>query len=45
MKSKKTIKKAKTQICVICKGNEKISNKKKCCPPKTTSKKKGSWNL
>jgi len=38
-------KKAKSLVCVICKGDKKIQGKEKCCPAKMTSKKKGSWNL
>jgi len=38
-------KKAKSIVCVICKGDKKIQSKKKCCAPGMTSKKKGSWNL
>ncbi|MFH1768293.1 MAG: hypothetical protein ABH858_03935 [Candidatus Omnitrophota bacterium] len=38
-------KKRKSLVCVICKGDKKISLKKKCCGPKITAKEKGSWNM
>ncbi len=37
--------KAKSIVCIICKGDKKIRSKKKCCGPKMTSRNKGSWNL
>jgi len=38
-------KKAKSVVCVICRGDKKVQSKKKCCSPGMTLKKKGSWNL
>jgi len=38
-------KKTKSLVCVICKGDKKVQNRKKCCNPKMTSRKKGSWNI
>ena len=38
-------KRAKSIVCVICKGDRKIQSKKKCCASGMTSRKKGSWNL
>jgi len=41
---KSSKKKAKSKVCVICKGDKKISSKNKCCPSKMTSRDKGTWN-
>ncbi|MDD5070732.1 MAG: hypothetical protein PHV17_08395 [Candidatus Omnitrophica bacterium] len=43
-KNKKTRKKEKTKVCVICKDNKKIGDKKKCCSDKMTAIDKGTWN-
>ena len=43
-KSKVPRKKDKTKVCLICKGNKKIRDKKKCCPETMTAKNKGTWN-
>lgn len=42
---RKGVKKSKSYVCVICKGDKKIQLKKKCCDPKMLSPDKGSWNL
>ncbi|MBP7087880.1 MAG: hypothetical protein KBB01_01135 [Candidatus Omnitrophica bacterium] len=44
-KKPKSKKKAKSLVCVVCKGDKKTQKKKSCCDSAMLSEDKGSWNI